>query len=57
MRYSYVTIPRKGIYSLELEGTGRKAAEVLDQSKYPMLSINGAIVLRRNQACNIFSVL
>ena len=38
---------------MELEGTGRKDAEMLDQLKYPMLSINGAIVLRKNQVCEV----
>ena len=49
VRYAYVGIPRRDIYSIELEGTGRKEAEVLDQSKYPALNINGAVVIRRDQ--------
>ena len=34
---------------MELEGTGRRDAEMLDESKYPQLSINGAIIVRKNQ--------
>ena len=34
---------------MELEGTGRRDAEMLDQSKYPLLNINGAIIIRKNQ--------
>ena len=34
---------------MELEGTGRRDAEMLDDSKYPQLNINGAIIVRKNQ--------
>ena len=36
---------------MELEGTGRRDAEMLDRSKYPMLNINGAVIIRRDQVC------
>ena len=49
VRYSYLEVPRKDVYTLELEGTGRQNAEMLDRSTYPALNLNGAVIIRRDQ--------
>ena len=49
VRYSYLEVPRKDVYTLELEGSGRQNAEVLDRSAYPTLNLNGAVIIRREQ--------
>eukprot|EP00112_Aurelia_sp_Birch-Aquarium-sp1_P013410 Seg2845.2 transcript_id=Seg2845.2/GoldUCD/mRNA.D3Y31 product="Laminin-like protein epi-1" protein_id=Seg2845.2/GoldUCD/D3Y31 len=53
VRYSYLEVPRKDVYTLELEGTGRQNAEVLDRSTYPTLNFNGAVIIRRAQPYTI----
>ena len=54
VKYSYLSIPRKDFYTIEIESTGRQDAEMLDRSLYPSLNINGAILLRNNKVCLLF---
>ncbi|XP_065062458.1 laminin-like protein epi-1 isoform X2 [Rhopilema esculentum] len=49
VKYSYLSIPRRDFYTIEVESTGRQDAEMLDRSLYPSLNINGAILLRNNK--------
>eukprot|EP00795_Rhopilema_esculentum_P007556 gene7556-13341_t len=54
VKYSYLSIPRRDFYTIEVESTGRQDAEMLDRSLYPSLNINGAILLRNNKVCLLF---
>ena len=49
LKYTYLSVPRKGVVTIELESMRGSGGELFDQAKYPSLNINGAVLLRFQQ--------